>query len=71
MTFALMLSAFDLGPHSAFIWAAYAAVVIVLGGLFVAMMISGARLTRRLADLQARGVRRRSDAAGHEPGGSA
>ena len=36
----------DLGPHAAFIWAAYAANAIVLAGLVAWLVIEGRRLQR-------------------------
>jgi heme exporter protein D len=49
-----------LGEHAAFIIAAYAVVAIVLAGL-IAWIVHDARTqTRLLAELEARGVRRRS-----------
>lgn len=51
---------FDLGKHAVFIWSSYAIVVIVLAGLIAWLISDGGRLKRRLADLEARGVRRRS-----------
>lgn len=50
----------DLGPHAAFIWASYAIVALVLAGLILWLIIDGRRQTRALAELEARGVRRRS-----------
>lgn len=52
----------DLGPHAAFIWGSYAAVGIVLGGLVTWLIWDGRRQRRLLAELEARGVRRRSEA---------
>jgi heme exporter protein D len=54
----------DLGPHAAFIWAAYGIVATMIGGLIAWLVADGRRQARRLADLEARGVRRRSSAAG-------
>ena len=51
----------DLGPHSAYIWAAYAAVGVGLAALIVWLILDGRRQQRLLGDLEARGVRRRSD----------
>jgi heme exporter protein D len=50
----------DLGPHAAFIWASYAATALVLVGLATWLVIDGRRQQRLVADLEARGVRRRS-----------
>lgn len=50
----------DLGPHWGFIVASYVISAAVLGGL-VAWILADLRAQRRtLADLEARGVRRRS-----------
>jgi heme exporter protein D len=54
----------DLGPHAAFIWLSYLAVALVIGSLIVWLWLDGRRVERRLADLEARGVRRRSARAG-------
>jgi heme exporter protein D len=51
----------DLGPHAAFIIAAYAAAVIVLGGLIAWVLLDYRAQRRKLADLDARGVSRRSE----------
>ncbi len=50
----------NLGPHAAFIWASYAAVALAVGGLIGWLVLDGRRHAKRLADLEARGVRRRS-----------
>ena len=56
-----------LGPHAAFIIAAYAAALFILGGL-IAWVILDYRMQRRvLADLDARGVVRRSEQAAPLP----
>lgn len=52
----------DMGPHAAFIWSAYAIVVVVLAGLVAWLVIDGRMLERRLADFAARGITRRSAA---------
>jgi len=51
---------FDLGPHASFIWLSYAAVALVVGGLIAWLMLDGREQQRRLDELAARGVRRRS-----------
>jgi heme exporter protein D len=51
----------DLGPHAAFIWSAYAITALVLAGLIIWLVVDGRAQQRRLADLAARGVKRRSD----------
>jgi heme exporter protein D len=50
----------DLGPHAAFIWASYAIYAVVLAGLIGWLVWDGARTKQQLADLEARGVSRRS-----------
>lgn len=54
------MSGFDLGPHAAFIWASYLTAFIVLGALIVWLRFDARRQVRLLADLEARGIRRRS-----------
>ena len=51
----------DLGPHAAFIWLAYAAAGLVIAALGAWLLVDGAAQARRLAELDAQGVRRRSD----------
>ena len=46
--------------HAGFIVAAYLATALVLAGLLLWIVIDGRMQRRRLADLEARGVRRRS-----------
>jgi heme exporter protein D len=53
----------DLGPHAAFIIASYAIVGLVMAGLVAWLILDGRRYRRALADLEARGVRRRSQNA--------
>jgi heme exporter protein D len=52
-----------LGPHAAFIVAAYLITAIVLAGLIAWVVIDHRAQARALADLDARGVRRRSETA--------
>lgn len=54
----------SLGQHAAFIWASYAAVVVAIGGLIAWLVWDGRRHERTLAELEARGVRRRSQGDG-------
>ena len=56
----------DLGPHAAFIVAAYAATIAVIGGLIAWVVIDFRAQKRVLGDLEAHGVTRRS-AAVKEP----
>jgi heme exporter protein D len=53
----------DLGTHAGFIIAAYAVFVVVTLGVIVWVMLDGAAQRKALAELEARGVRRRSDPA--------
>ena len=53
----------DLGPHAAFIWAAYVTVAVVLSALVAWLVLDGRRQQRLVDELEARGVRRRSDRA--------
>jgi heme exporter protein D len=50
----------DLGPHAAFIWAAYATVAVVLAALVTWLVLDGRRQRQLVDELEARGVRRRS-----------
>ncbi|MEO1207318.1 MAG: heme exporter protein CcmD [Pseudomonadota bacterium] len=49
-----------LGPHASFILASYAVVAVVLGGLIAWLYVDGKAQLRKLADLEARGIRRGS-----------
>jgi heme exporter protein D len=51
----------DLGPHAAFIIAAYAMAALVVIALIAWVLADHAAQRRLLADLEARGVTRRSD----------
>lgn len=53
-----------LGDHGGFIVTAYLVVAAVLAGLVAWIVLDGRALKRRLADLEARGVRRRSARGG-------
>jgi heme exporter protein D len=46
--------------HAGFVAAAYIATALVLAGLLLWIVIDGRAQRRRLADLEARGIRRRS-----------
>ena len=50
----------DLGPHAAFIIAAYAMAALVVMGLIAWVLADHAAQRRLLADLEARGVTRRA-----------
>ena len=51
----------ELGPHAAYIWAAYASVATGLTALVTWLVLDGRRQQRLVDQLEARGVRRRSD----------
>ena len=51
----------DLGPHAAFIWAAYGVAAAVIGGLIAWFHYDGRRQQQLIDELEARGVRRRSE----------
>lgn len=51
----------DLGPHAAFIVASYAIYFGVLAALIGWLVFDGNRQMKALADLEARGVKRRSN----------
>ena len=49
-----------MGPHAAFIVAAYAATALILGGLILRAVLDHRAQTRALAELEGRGAVRRS-----------
>jgi heme exporter protein D len=53
----------DLGPHAMFIVSAYVGVAVVTAALIAWVAWNAASVKRRLAALEAQGVRRRSDGA--------
>jgi heme exporter protein D len=53
----------DLGPHTAFIWAAYAVVGLMLAGLVLWLVLDGRRQQHLLDELEQRGIRRRRQRA--------
>jgi heme exporter protein D len=53
-------SAMDLGPHASFIVAAYAAAAIVVSALVLWIFADYRGLERSIAELEARGTKRRS-----------
>ena len=58
-----MTGLMNLGPHAAFIVAAYAAALAVVIGLIAWVLADHAAQRRLIADLEAHGVSRRSDKA--------
>ncbi|WP_040450651.1 heme exporter protein CcmD [Hoeflea phototrophica] len=48
--------------HEAFVFWSYAATAVTLGGLLIAILLDGRARRRELSELEAQGVRRRSDA---------
>ncbi len=57
----------DLGPHAAFILWAYAITVAALAALVAWVLADQRRQERRLAELEARGITRRSSRARVKP----
>ncbi len=55
----------DLGPHALFILAAYAVTALIVAGLILRAVLDHRSQLRALADLEGRGLRRRS--SGVEP----
>jgi heme exporter protein D len=53
----------DLGPHALFIVASYAIAAAVIAGLIVWVLVDYRAQLRALAELEARGVTRRSERA--------
>jgi heme exporter protein D len=53
----------NLGPHAAFIVIAYAMALFIVGALIAWILVDYRAQRQILADLEARGVTRRSDAA--------
>jgi heme exporter protein D len=56
----------DLGPHAFFIVAAYAVTALVLAALVLRAVIDHRAQVRALAELEGRGVRRRSGVGAEE-----
>jgi heme exporter protein D len=54
----------ELGPHAAFVWASYGAVAVALAALALWLALDGRRQQRLIDELEARGVRRRSERRG-------
>ncbi len=57
-----------LGPHAFFIVAAYTVTALVMLGLVLRAVVDHRMQVRRLADLELRGMRRRSGTAGQANG---
>jgi heme exporter protein D len=53
---------FDLGPHASFIIAAYGVTFLVVGALAFTTIEDDRKQRRKLAELERRGIRRRSAA---------
>lgn len=53
----------NLGTHAAFILISYSATALVIAALIGWLIVDGRRQRAALADLEARGVRRRSSAS--------
>ena len=53
----------DLGPHAIFIAAAYAVTFLAVAALALFIVDDDRRQRRQLAELEARGIRRRSEQA--------
>jgi heme exporter protein D len=51
----------DLGPHAAFIVIAYGMVTLIVGAMIAWIVLDHRRQLRSLAELEARGVTRRSE----------
>lgn len=60
----------DLGPHASFILAAYGVTFVAIAALAFAIVEDDRKQRRILAELEARGIRRRSASAQAKPGAS-
>ncbi|HLH97707.1 MAG TPA: heme exporter protein CcmD [Xanthobacteraceae bacterium] len=60
----------DLGPHASFIISAYGFAVLVVAVMIAWVAIDHRQQTRRLAELEARGITRRSERSANVPGES-
>jgi heme exporter protein D len=63
----MMVFGIDLGNHAGFVVASYAIFFVVVIGLIAWVVVDGRAQRRALADLESRGVRRRSDVTTIEP----
>jgi heme exporter protein D len=50
----------NLGPYASYIWASYGLAALVVGGLLWSLVNNGRKQAAALADLEARGIKRRS-----------
>lgn len=55
----------NLGPHAFFIVSAYAAAALIVGAMVAWVALDHRRQSRLLADLEARGITRRSGRSEH------
>jgi heme exporter protein D len=60
----------DLGPHAAFIVSAYGLATLIVAAMIGWILVDHRRQTRSLAELEARGVTRRSERAANLSGES-
>jgi heme exporter protein D len=51
----------DLGPHAGFIVSAYGLAILIVAAMIIWITVDHRRQTRSLADLEARGLTRRSE----------
>jgi heme exporter protein D len=51
----------DLGPHAAFIIGAYSVAILIVAALIAWVLIDQRRQRQLLSDLEARGIKRRSE----------
>jgi heme exporter protein D len=56
----------DLGSHAPFIWSAYALAAVVIGAMISWVVLDGRAQARLIAELDARGVKRRSASDGEQ-----